>query len=532
MFLLQLAFAVLCCGGGSQEDEEKVRAALAALHANGEADPPSNRRKRPRGLENLHRQLEHLEAEASQDPAADENDTCDDDRNGSMNGTGPLARMFRKKYQEEEKRHSRKKPSGEKRRLYIAEKMQVDTAVVRGTTVPLVPAAWPGNTKQVAFLFLTEDGLDFEELWDKFFGEASASGAYSIYVHRAHSRQKSSFRFAERFSGYGWAPWSSATLPLSRWGAVELPQVETRWCALFGAEVSLLARALQDPHNQQFVFVSHNSIPLKSFDYVYQQLIKVSPSTSKFCFAEPAIAKQATQETIRNEFLRSCVFRDFWRAYNPRTLKHHQWVVLARHHAEIVVRRAEKALEIWHKSWLKAAPDLLHMAEGCSDESAPVDALLYDLEHKGRSTGNTWADLTRMGVEQQCLTYVHWRHCFTDTRLEYSENIAKDLDAVLKHGQLRMLTDREFNFFKSALKRELNGYPTFFQSITIEYLYKLVQEGFMFARKFTKGMQVKVGDGEFPLDVVLPELWDLVDDQNASQRVWTRLSTEGKPRAI
>ena len=27
-------------------------------------------------------------------------------------------------------------------------------------------------------------------------------------------------------------------------------QVETRWCALFGAEVSLLARALQDPHNQ------------------------------------------------------------------------------------------------------------------------------------------------------------------------------------------------------------------------------------------------------------------------------------------
>ena len=30
----------------------------------------------------------------------------------------------------------------------------------------------------------------------------------------------------------------------------------------------------------------------------------------------------------------------------------------------------------------QAAPDLLHMAEGCSDESAPIDALLYDLEHK------------------------------------------------------------------------------------------------------------------------------------------------------
>jgi len=28
----------------------------------------------------------------------------------------------------------------------------------------------------------------------------------------------------------------------------------------------------------------------------------------------------------------------------------------------------------------------------------------------------------------------------------------EDLDAVLKHGELRMLTDREFNFFKSALQ--------------------------------------------------------------------------------
>ena len=58
-----------------------------------------------------------------------------------------------------------------------------------------------------------------------------------------------------------------------------------------------------------------------------------------------------------------------------------------------------------------------------------------------------------------------------------------------------MLTDRQFNFFKSALwpgvkpftiyllraramprKRELNGYPAFFHSITVEYLWKLVQD--------------------------------------------------------
>ena len=110
---------------------------------------------------------------------------------------------------------------------------------------------------------------------------------------------------------------------------------------------------------RQFVFVSHNTIPLKScwiavqiagpllvmrsrhcvhlslvlgalhmllrgFNYVYKQLVLDSPLTSKFCFAEPAFYKLATYETIRNEIRRTCVFRDFWRSYSSRTIKHHQ----------------------------------------------------------------------------------------------------------------------------------------------------------------------------------------------------------------
>lgn len=532
-----VAVGVWPCRCGIALDEEKVRAALAAL----QDSDGGNRRKHSLGLRQLQEELNRLERDSDRDRDGDrpdatlgndekeediDNESCDES-NGSLNGTSVLARSFRSAYLAEEARRGRARKFGDKRRNYMEEKLRVDREVLRACSVPSVLPAWPGNTRQVAFLFMTEDGLDFEDLWDKFFGDASAYGAYSIYVHRAGNREK---RLAERFSGWT-MPWS-ATLPLSRWGAVELPQVETRWCALFGLEVALLARALQDPHNQQFVFVSHNTIPLKSFNYVYKQLVLDSSFTSKFCFAEPAFHKLASYETIRNEPRRTCVFRDFWRSFSPRTLKHHQWVVLSREHAAIVVRRAQKALDTWHKSWIQAAPDLLHMAEGCSDESAPIDALLYDLEHKGSSTGNTWADLTRMGIEQQCLTFVLWRHCFTETRLEYSENIAKDLDAVLKHGELRMLTDREFNFFKSALKRELNGYPAIFDSIPIDYLWKLVQEGFMFARKFVKGVKVKVGDSEFSLDMVLPLLWDIVDDFNASQRVWSRLSIEGKPRPI
>ena len=62
-------------------------------------------------------------------------------------------------------------------------------------------------------------------------------------------------------------------------------------------------------------------------------------------------------------------------------------MVLSREHAATVVRRADEALDVWNRSWFKAAPDLLHMAEGCSDESVPIDALLYDLDRKAAPPG-------------------------------------------------------------------------------------------------------------------------------------------------
>lgn len=436
---------------------------------------------------------------------------------------------------EEERRHRRPRgeEAGKERSRYMDEKVEVDISVARQFRVPPVLPVWPTSQRQVAFLFMMMDSLDFEDVWDRFF--AGATDAYSIYIHRADRKQDGAARFADRFGGWGGLPWgpsSSASVPLRRWGAIDIAGVETRWCALFGAEVALLAAALQDARNQQFVFLSHNTVPLKSHSYIYRQLIFNSPSTSKFCFADPAFHKGATTETIRNELRRQCIFRDFYRAHNPRVIKHHQWVVLSREHSETVVRRAEEAVLLWRESWEAVAPDLLNMGEGCSDESVPITALLFDLADTGRSTGNTWADLTRLGVEQQCLTYVLWRHCFSESELDHSASANSDLSIVLKHGQFRMLTDREFNFFKSAIKRELNGYPATFESVSMDYLWKLVNQGFMFARKFAKGIRVNVGSGLVPLSAALPVLWESVDEEHAATHVWTRLSTDGQPTAI
>ena len=48
----------------------------------------------------------------------------------------------------------------------MEEKLRVDREVLRTCSVPSVLPAWPGNTRQVAFLFMTEDGLDFEVVWE------------------------------------------------------------------------------------------------------------------------------------------------------------------------------------------------------------------------------------------------------------------------------------------------------------------------------------------------------------------------------
>lgn len=403
----------------------------------------------------------------------------------------------------------------EERRLYIQDRINIDEEVLREVTVPPDTVRPELAEVQVAFLFIVMDGLDFEAVWDRFFKDAPR-GLYSIYVHRALPE-------AER---------QLTALPLQRWRAMEVPWVPNGWCALMGVEVALLSAALRDPQNQQFVFLSHSTVPLKSFGYVYHQLGVVTPKTSKFCLAEPAQHRTAIAETVAQELKRQCVFRDFYRTLNPRTLKHHQWVVLAREHAVAVVRHGHNALHIWRRSWERAAPDIANMGEGCSDEAVPVAALLHSIEVEGRSTGNTWADLTRMGVEQQCLTYVHWRNCFGNTDLDLREPVTKELMTVMEHGDLRMLTDRDFNFFQSTLKRELNGYPSIFSNMTAAYLSTLTGYGFMFARKLVPDLRVETGTGLLALEDALPPLWAAVDEERAARMVWTRLESAGEPRQM
>eukprot|EP00928_Gymnodinium_smaydae_P098868 TRINITY_DN9296_c0_g3_i2.p1 TRINITY_DN9296_c0_g3~~TRINITY_DN9296_c0_g3_i2.p1 ORF type:complete len:483 (-),score=53.10 TRINITY_DN9296_c0_g3_i2:115-1563(-) len=351
-----------------------------------------------------------------------------------------------------------------------------------------------GEKGKVAFLFMVGDELLHPRLWHSFFQEA-ATDAYNIYVHRSKESAQ------------------EQDLPLLQFGAQAVPRVETAWCGIFGGEVALLYHALaHDPANQQFVFISESTVPLKPFAYVYQELM-LEKHTSKFCFGQAAKSVLRTPHVV--QFLQGfCFFRDFYVQSNKKVMKHHQWIVLGRQHAKTVVSRSVAALRQWGKTWER------QHYEGCSDESAPIAALLLDAK-----CPLPQSELHAMGIRRSCLTYVNWRGCLHGSELDLSDGV-KDLKRLLRNVDNKTFV----NFFDSRSKKALNGFPYSFAHVDERHLDIIVKKyGFMFARKFEKGATVTRYDKSVVLlEEVLPQKWAEASPL-ARQPVWSSLDTFGIP---
>jgi len=139
-------------------------------------------------------------------------------------------------------------------------------------------------------------------------------------------------------------------------------------------------------------------------------------------------------------------------------------------------------------------------------------------------------------VEQNCLTFIRWRNCFVGTDLDLSTpgkdflTLWKNMNEVMHLGSI--------DLSKSALKRELNGFPHAFSNITEGYLETLVSQNFMFARKFHPGAyvsEVKAGWFHNPkrpkeaLTEALPKLWSKLNQAKAQKSQWSLLEFDGRP---
>lgn len=416
-----------------------------------------------------------------------------------------------------------------KRVSYMQGRLDVDLAGAKqglddlGSSSPEGPP--PGVTPKVAFIFLLGDGVDNEDVWDKFF-ESAPTAQFSVYTHRCCAD-----------GGEG---------PLERWGAVRVPLANQSWCALAGLEVAVYAHALRDPANVQFVLLSQNAVPLKRFSYVYRHLVEKSAETSKICFASPAAhPDSAVWEHVKNDVMKRCQFIDFFSSKDMRVKKHHQWLVLSRRHAHTFVRMSELALNTFQTAWRLSAPDVKDGGDGCSDEAVVGTAILLDVEQRGMSTLNPWQAFEDDGVEQSCLTWLRWRNCFRKSKFDLTDSHAVSVVKAMssfRFGDIRAQPDESGRTpGQLRITKKLNGFPHYFGQVHIDYLKALTQEAFMFGRKFNVGATVRMHHGNVtlaervrappvkPLVEVLPELWDLVDEEEAPKRVWSRLEVKGEP---
>mmetsp|Transcript_24311 Transcript_24311/g.51797 ORF Transcript_24311/g.51797 Transcript_24311/m.51797 type:complete len:459 (+) Transcript_24311:180-1556(+) len=361
---------------------------------------------------------------------------------------------------------------------------------------------------KVAFIFLTYKGLQLPSVWDAFFADAPKH-AYTIYVHQARRKDA-----------------NTTELPLTKYGAVRIPQTESAWCAVLGLEVHALTTALNDDHaNSQFVFLGDSTVPLKPFEYVQKKLVVDSPDKSKFCLASPSPKKTLYEEFAMDP--KFCLFNDFLTLYNPRVVKHHQWMVLSREHAGSLVSHALDGLSMFEKAH-NSMPSSMTGVGGCSDEVVPLTTLLQKFQQDGKSTGDATKDMELMGVEHYCTTFVGWMHCLRNTPLSLC-----DIDSGISTGSKPTLLETVEDLEDDP---EAKDVPHKFREIDYDYLAQLVRgESFLFARKFVADAIVKGPKGRssevVSLASILPAMWKEPAEPTREQRIWTSLDTLGQPKS-
>ncbi|KAL8138219.1 hypothetical protein V2J09_004220 [Rumex salicifolius] len=160
------------------------------------------------------------------------------------------------------------------------------------------------KTPKIAFMFLTPGTLPFEKLWDLFF--RGHDGKFTVYVHASQEKPAHQSRHFIN---------SDIRSDKVVWGDVSMIDAERR----------LLANALRDPDNEQFVLLSDSCVPLHDFDYVYHYLLYTNVSFVD-SFIDPGIHGNARYSEHMYPEIEEKHFR-----------KGAQWFTLKRQHALITM---------------------------------------------------------------------------------------------------------------------------------------------------------------------------------------------------
>lgn len=166
---------------------------------------------------------------------------------------------------------------------------------------------------KVAFLFLTVGDVYHEPNWVNYF--AGNEEYCSIYVHPKNGVSPQSY----------FAPY------------VIEERVPTRWENTMKAQIALLREALKDPNNTKFVILSETTVPITSFKYAYDRILR--HPYSEFYYALYPYPAEKPMEMIppyTSQFYVNYPDKD--RAFGDLKPLHKNstWIVLNRKHAQLM----------------------------------------------------------------------------------------------------------------------------------------------------------------------------------------------------
>ena len=269
---------------------------------------------------------------------------------------------------------------------------------------------------KIAFLFLTYNNLNRPDIWNKFLDTQSGNTSkyakkYTIYLHAKEPENISDSLLRGK----------------------HIPEnIETCW-GCFGsveANILMMKEALKDPLNKKFILVSESCIPIVSFNYLYEELMK--NNKNRIYLWENNNTMYRYDHITNPEFDKS------------RFLKNDgQGIILNRETANFFVNTLYKNKNKWKNM-------------ECVDEHYFSNILYSNLKSEDKFSN-----------ENKVSTYTSWYK----KKININNIDPNDKEALL-----------EYNKYEPS--------PTAFKIFTRENIYDIKQQGFLFARKVDKNTNV------------------------------------------